>query len=250
MLNIKLTLSYIGENYSGFQYQTNANTIQGELEKTAKKIFKEKITIIGASRTDAGVNALEQVVNFKIKNLPATITLNKLPFIFNSFLPKDIVVNSAEKVDLNFHSRFSAKEKLYAYFLYYSKIDNPFWERFYYRLYYKNLNIALMQKIADKYFKGEKDFSSFGNYHSSQIFTICNLKKILILKKNNFIIFSFLGNRFLYKMVRNLVGCLIDIGRGSLNEKKLSQIIAAKDRTKNKIQTAPAKGLFLVKIYY
>lgn len=249
-LNIKLTLSYIGTNFSGFQYQTNANTIQGELEKAAKRIFKKKTTVIGATRTDAGVHALEQTANFKIESMLLTMFAKNLPLIFNAFLPKDIVVNYAEEVDLNFHSRFSAKQKLYAYFLYYSRIDNPFFEKFYYRLFYENFNVDLMQKFADKYFVGERDFASFGNYRSNEISTICNLKKILIFKKNNLIVFSFLGNRFLYKMVRILVGCLIDVGRGALNEKKLKKIIADKDRTKNKIQTAPAKGLFLVKVYY
>jgi len=250
MLNIKLTLSYVGTHYSGFQYQTNAKTIQGELEKAAKKIFQQKITIIGATRTDAGVHALEQTANFKIEAIPPTMQVKKLPLIFNSFLPKDIVVNSAEKVNLNFHSRFSAKQKFYAYFLYSSKIPNPFLEPFCYRLFYENFKVDLMQKLADKYFTGEKDFAAFGNYSSKEISTNCNLKKILIFKKNNLIVFSFLGNRFLYKMVRNLVGCLIDVGRGTLSEKTLQKIIAAKDRTKNKIQTAPAKGLFLVKVYY
>lgn len=250
MLNIKITLSYNGANYKGFAYQKNANTIQGELETAAKKIFKEKIIILGASRTDAGVNALEQTANFKIKNLPSTISLAKLPFIFNAYLPENIVVSSARKVSLNFHSRFSAKKKLYIYLLFNNRLPNPFVSKFCYAYYFQNLNLEYMQKIAQKYFVGEKNFAAFGNYGSSQKSTICNLEKILIFKNGNLIIFSFLGNRFLYKMIRNLVGVLIDIGRGKLTEIQLKKIIKEKDRKKNKIQVVTSKGLFLVKVYY
>ncbi|MBL7155917.1 MAG: tRNA pseudouridine(38-40) synthase TruA [Candidatus Omnitrophica bacterium] len=246
MPNICVTIAYDGTRYAGWQIQKNAKTIQGEIEKALRKILGEKCHLIGAGRTDSGVHARAQVANFKTnKKIPTA----KLQTALNVHLPKDTRIVSIKKVPLKFHAQFNAKSKLYRYTILNSRIDDPFTERFYFKVPYK-LDLALMKKEA-KTLLGKHDFKSFQakSDRSPIKSTVRTIKRLSIKKTGDFIHIDIEGNGFLHNMVRNIVGTLIEIGRGYLAESNMKKIIALKDRRKAG-PTAPAKGLALEKIIY
>ncbi|MBL7157784.1 MAG: DUF2344 domain-containing protein, partial [Candidatus Omnitrophica bacterium] len=142
--NIRLTIAYDGTRYGGWQIQKNAKTIQGEIEKSLKKILKEKIKLTGAGRTDSGVHARAQVANFETKK---TFPPEKLSAALNANLPKDISIIKIEKVPPEFHSRFDAKSKIYQYTILNTYTDDPFLILYYFKIPRK-LDIALMKKEA------------------------------------------------------------------------------------------------------
>lgn len=243
MRNLKITIQYNGKNYCGWQRQTDSLGIQGNIENAIYEITKEKVKLIGSGRTDAGVHAFGQVANFLIKsNIPAS----KLPLAINSKLPKDISIIDCVEVDDDFHSRYSAKGKTYRYLIYNSQYRSPIYKDISYQVKY-DLNIERMKKEA-KFLLGEHDFCGFMSSGSSVLDTVRNISDINIKTEEDLIIIEITGNGFLYNMVRIIVGTLVDIGRGKIDE-SLEDIIDSKDR-KRAGHTAPAHGLFLKKVYY
>jgi len=266
MRNIKLTIEYDGTNYAGWQRQNNPQstihnpqlkTIQGTIEKTLQKILQEKIRLIGSGRTDAGVHAQAQVANFKTNS---SITMEKLQKSLNAVLPEGIVINKIEKVGPDFHSRFSAKSKLYRY-----TILNRFYPSALLRntvyFYPYNLNVQLM-RLEARCLLGKHDFKSFCASGSSAKDTARTIKNISIKKlpycllPNTYyprqlplIIINIESDGFLYNMARNIVGTLIEIGRGRFKKGDVKKILLAKDR-RLAGSTAPARGLCLVKVNY
>lgn len=246
MRNIRITAAYDGTRYAGWQIQKNAGTVQEEIEKTLKKILKEKIKIIAAGRTDSGVHAKAQVANFKTKkNLP----LQKLKAALNTNLPKDISITKIKNVPLKTHSRFDAKSKIYRYTILESRTKNPFLYPYYYRVRYK-LDIPLMKKEA-KVLLGKHDFKSFQakSAFSNIKSTARTVKKISVKKEKQFIYIDIEADGFLHNMVRNIVGTLIEIGRGYLPAGSMKKILDSRDRRKAG-PTAPAEGLTLIKVKY
>lgn len=242
--NIKITVSYNGEKYSGWQKQPNSPGIEGEIEFACKKIFNLKeIKVIGSGRTDAGVHAIEQVANFKVDT---TIPVDKIAEILNNNLPKDISVTSSVEVDESFHSRHGAKRKIYRYQIYNSKVRNPFLRNISYQVKY-DLDIEKMKKEVN-YLIGKHDFAGFMSSGSSVKDTIRTIYDVDIHVEGDLIIFEIEGNGFLYNMVRIIAGTMVDIGRGKIND-SLKNIIASRDRSKAG-HTAPPQGLFLKKVYY
>ncbi len=247
MPNICLTIQYNGASFNGWQKQINTrNTIQEVLEKSLKKIFNKKIDLIGASRTDAGVHAKQQVANFFTeKNIP----LNKLQLAINSNLPKSVKVVKIKKVPKEFHSRFDAKEKWYRYTILNSHYPDIFNQGFFYLLNWAQLDISLMKKAA-KYLEGKHDFTSFCILdETKQISTLREIKAIRITKKNNYVFIDVYGAGFLHKMVRSFAGTLIDVGRGKISPESIKKILQQKNR-KFAGPTAAACGLCLMKIKY
>lgn len=244
MKNIKLTIAYDGTNYSGWQRQNNASTIQEEIEKALKKILKKDITIHGSGRTDARVHALGQVASFTEDfDLP----INKIPFVVNNVLPNDIVIINAEEMNMDFHARYCAKGKKYIYKIYNDSIRNPLYRNY---SYFINGDIDLEKLIkASKYFIGEHDFRTFMASGSSIKNTVRTIYNINIYKKDKFIILEYDGNGFLYKMVRIITATLLDINFNRISLKDIESIIKSKDRSKAR-HTAPAQGLYLAKVYY
>lgn len=244
MHNTRLTIAYDGTSYGGWQIQKNSNTIQEEIEKALKKILKEKIRVIAAGRTDAGVHAKAQTVNFKSKRI---LKNNNMFNALNANLPKDIAILKVKNAHFDFHSRFDAKSKIYRYTIYTGDIDDPFTIRYYYRALHE-LNISLMRNEA-KALLGKHDFKSFQR-RSELKNTVRRIKKINIQRKaNNFIYIDIEADGFLYNMVRNIVGTLIDIGRGYFPKGSMRKILSSRDRKKAG-PTAPAKGLVLLKVLY
>ena len=246
MRNIKLTISYDGTRYAGWQIQKNAKTIQEEIEKALRKILKEKVRLIGAGRTDSGVHAKAQVANFKTeKNFP----VKKLLSALNANLPRDISAISAKKVPAKFHSQYNAKSKRYRYTILNSEIDDPFLKPYYCKVQHK-LDITLMKKEA-KILLGAHDFKSFqAKSNLSRIKDTRRLiKKISIKRHRQYMYMDIEANGFLHNMVRNIAGTLIEIGRGYLKQGSMEKILESCNR-QNAGPTAPAKGLALVKVNY
>lgn len=242
MRNIKLTISYDGSFFFGFQVQPNVPTIQGTLETALAEITKENIEVIGAGRTDAGVHAINQVVNFKTNS---KIPLEKIPIALNSLLPDSIVVKSAEEVSFDFHARFSAKSRSYLYLAYNTPFPSPFLRNYAWHLREK----PNIEKILDiiGIFKGKKDFISFSKSDGEG--TIREIYDISIFERCPFIVFYIRANGFLRGMVRLIVKVLIDVGYGILDKEEVEFILNAKKRGLIK-GIAPPYGLYLYNIEY
>jgi len=248
MINIKLTIEYEGTKYYGWQRQKGLLSIQGILEEKISRITQEKITLNGSGRTDAGVHALGQVANFKTNS---SIPLSELPFILNRMLPLDIRIKKAEKVDNNFHARYSAVSKIYHYYVLNSNQNNnylPIFLRNYVYCVYKNLNLEEMKK-AGKFLEGEHDFTSFACSGSRISKWERTIKDINITRKGDIFCFHLEADAFLYKMVRTIVGTLLEVGKGNISYLEIKKILEAKNR-KIAGKTVPAKGLFLMKVKY
>ncbi len=245
MRNLKITIQYNGSNYCGWQKQPDSLGIQGTIERAIYEITKEDVKITGSGRTDAGVHALGQVANFKIKS---NIPTNRIPNALNAKLPKDIVIVDCEEVSEEFHSRYSSNSKTYRYMIYNNQYRSPIYKDISYQVKY-DIDLEKIKREAN-YLIGEHDFKGFMSSGSSVTDTIRTIYKIDIKeeKEEGLIILEITGNGFLYNMVRIIVGTLVDIGRGRL-DKSLKEIIKSKDRGECG-HTAPAHGLFLKKVYY
>ena len=243
MRNIKIVTQYNGQNYCGWQKQPNSLGIQGTIEKAIYEITKENVKITGSGRTDAGVHALGQVANFKIES---SIPADRIPSALNAKLPKDISIIDCVEVDDEFHARYSAKGKTYRYLIHNSDYRSPIYKDISYHVKYE-LDFERMIKEA-KHLIGEHDFKGFMSSGSSVVDTVRTIYDVRLEKNENLIVFEVEGNGFLYNMVRIIVGTLVDIGRGRIDE-SLEDIIASKDRGRCG-HTAPAHGLFLKKVDY
>lgn len=259
MRNIKLTIEYDGTNYCGWQVQNSCHkkAIQEVVEVTLQKILQEKIRLIASGRTDAGVHALAQVANFKTNS---RIAPEKLQLALNGLLPEDIAIAKIEEVGQDFHSRFCAKSKIYRYTILNRAYPSVFLRnRAYYCTY--SLAIKLMQQEA-KVMLGRHDFKSFCASGSSAKDTVRTIKRISIKritsslqllalssKEASLMTIEIEADGFLYNMVRNIVGTLIEIGRGKFPKGSLRKILLAKDRS-HAGPTASACGLCLVAVKY
>ncbi|MBU1147453.1 MAG: tRNA pseudouridine(38-40) synthase TruA, partial [Candidatus Omnitrophica bacterium] len=219
-------------------------TIQEEIEIAAKKLFGENITLIGAGRTDSGVHAQAQTANFRTdSNLP----LRNIKKGLNRYLPKDIAILSVDDVKISFHSRFDAKEKLYKYTIINRKVRSPLINRHAALVSY-DLDLKAMRRGAS-YLIGKKDFKSFQASDKKEKDSVRKITRLNITAKSPLIEIYIQANGFLYNMVRNIVGTLIDVGRGKTRPEAVKEILKKRHRA-SAGQTAPAKGLCLVKVIY
>lgn len=242
--NYKITVQYDGTNYSGWQYQTpEVKTIQSELFRALRIIGKKKVVVTGSSRTDAGVHSQGLTANF---HLNVRIEPQSLQKALNSLLPEDIRILECTLADKSFNARYQARKKIYSYHIFRKQILPAFKHRFVTHIPYP-LNIKAMKK-AIKHFYGEKDFSSFTSDEpkKKRVRTISKFK-MKVTKEE--IIFTVSGKSFLRYMVRNIIGTLIDVGRGKIAPEDIPAIFLAKDR-RQAGQTAPARGLFLEEVEY
>ena len=245
MRNIKLTIEYDGKNYAGWQVQHKKyRTLQQTLEKALKRILRKEIKIAGSGRTDSGVHAQAQVANFKTDS---GIAIEKLRKALNAVLPDDISVIKTEEVGLDFHSRFSAKSKVYRYTIL-NRASRPAILRDTVYFFSYPLNLSLIQEEA-KALLGRHNFRSFQAADKKERDATRIIKNIKITRDKDFIYIDMEADGFLYNMVRNIVGTLIEIGRGKLLEGSLKKILLARNR-KLAGPTVPAKGLCLLEIKY
>lgn len=245
MRNIKLTIEYDGRRYAGWQVQgKGAKTIQGALEKALYEILHKKLNVIGSGRTDAGVHAKGQVANFKTDSL---IAPDRLRMALNAVLPADISILRAEEVSPDFHSRFSAKSKVYRYTIL-NRPSRPAILRGMVYFYPYSLDLALMRREA-RCLLGRHDFRSFQATDKKERGSVRKVKKVAILRDKELIHIGIEANGFLYNMIRNIAGTLIEIGRGKFPEGSIKRILGLKNR-RFAGPNLPAKGLCLLKVNY
>ncbi len=240
---VKLTISYDGTHYHGFQFQNNAVTVQGEFENSLKKLFGKEIKITGCSRTDAGVHAEKFVLH---ADIPAFFPANKIHLALNTFLPEDISVLHGEDTDEAFHARYSCTEKTYKYMIVNRAVRDPFYRTKAWHFPY-HLDVDAMNKAALDII-GEQDFSSFMAQGSPVSSTVRNVKSCFVEKSGDLVCLYITANGFLYNMVRIVTGTLTAAGTGKLSE-SVKDIIASHDRTRAGI-TAPPQGLYLYEVKY
>lgn len=250
MRKIKLTIQYDGSAFSGFQIQPEAKTVQQEVENVLGKVLKEKIKLQASGRTDAGVHAIAQVVDFETKN--EKMTPVQILKAANVDLPKAVKILDAKIVDSSFESRFSAKKKTYAYRFYLSEVELPLLANQSLQLK-KCLNVSKMKKAA-RFFVGKHDFSAFCASKSGRtdfVRTVfwTKISKLSSFVETNEFVFEICANGFLYNMVRIIFGTLIDVGLGKIESKQIQSIIASKNRQRAG-KTAPSFPLFLKKVDY
>jgi len=242
--NYKIIVQFDGTNYKGWQYQSpEIKTIQGEIVKAVTIISKKKTTVYGSSRTDSGVHSTGLTANFYLN---IKIEPNSLLKALNSLLPQDIRIIECELKDKSFNSRSFAKSKTYIYKIFLGQVMSPFKSRYTHHVPYP-LNLDNMRK-AVKYFIGEHDFSSFTSDEPNKRRTR-EITEFKMKRKKQEITFTIKGKSFLRYMVRNIIGTIIDVGRGKFSPEYISTIFEAKDRRKTG-QAAPAKGLTLYKVEY
>jgi len=248
MKRIRLLIEYNGTDYVGWQRQKNGRSIQQEIENCLEKIFKKKIILYVAGRTDSGVHALGQVAHFDV--LDEKIQINKLHFAINDILKKEnntITILESKIEDKLFHSRFSAKKKTYLYRILNRKTRSHLLKN---RVWFLPANLDLKKmKESSELLVGKHNFNAFRSVHCQAETSIRSIKKITMKKKENIIDIRVSGKSFLHNQVRIIVGTLINVGKGKWDEKKICEILKSKDR-KEAGETAPSCGLYLEKIFY
>ncbi len=247
MDNLKLTVAYDGTDYFGFQEQrgTGKPTIQETLEQAISQLAKEKVAVIGSGRTDSGVHAWGQVVNFRLERWP--VPLEKTPIALNALLPPDIVVREAQKMPEDFHARFSAHRKTYRYRIYNARIPHPFWRRYSYFVPQKLVEQE-MQRAAD-FLLGEHDFAAFRSVGTPVKSTVRRLDRLQVSRQEALLDLEVCGNGFLYNMVRIIAGTLLNVGLGRLSAAALPEILNQKQRSLAGM-TLPPQGLCLLSVEY
>ncbi len=255
MRQVKLILQYDGTGYSGWQVQKNDDTVQALLEDAVFAVTGEELRVTGASRTDAGVHAFEQVASFKTNT---DLDPRIFPRALNAHLSKDIRVLHAEECPASFHPRYSAQNKTYSYLISRYGIGSVFLRRYSWQMPYQ-LNCDAMRAAAN-YLIGKHDFSSFRASGCSAKNPVREIIKIELSERDSFDFISFTvnapvikisiqANAFLRHMARNIVGTLVETGRGRTAPDRVRGILNARDRRRAGM-TAPACGLFLEKIQY
>ena len=245
MIRYKCIISYDGSGFSGYQVQPKKRTVQSVIEAVLTKMHKGSSVKISASgRTDAGVHAKGQVIHF---DSPLSLPVEKWELALNSMLPEDISVLSVKEADPAFHARFDANGKEYRYYLNQSPKRDPFQRNYAFHYPYP-LNLEAMRE-ASAYLLGTHDFSSFCSARTEVEDKVRTIKTIEILQDEEKVSFHFIGNGFLYNMVRILVGTLIEVGSGKRKSEEIMEILEKRDR-RYAGKTAPGQGLYLWQVFY
>lgn len=243
--NIRLTVAYDGTNYHGFQRQRSpVVAVQNVLEKGLEKVFGDSIELAASGRTDAGVHAYGQVVNFFTDG---RIPVERIPAAVNSLLPDDIVVLAAEEANLDFSARHSAKSKRYLYRIQRGCLPDPFMRNYAWHVPYP-LDPGAMDE-ALSFLLGTHDFTSFRASGGAPMSPVRTMYRAEIQEQGKLLEVLLHGNGFLYHMVRNIIGTLVNVGQGRISPGGFRDILEAKDRAKAS-PTAPAQGLYLHSVEY
>lgn len=245
MKNYKVILQYEGTRYQGWQRQESTeNTLQGRLEALLSRMAGTEVPVQGSGRTDAGVHAYGQVINF---HMDTKMTCEEICAYMNRYLPEDVAVIQIEEVSERFHSRLNAKGKVYRYRIWNDKIPNVFERRLLQEIPEK-LDVEAMRLAADRII-GTHDFKAFTSAKKSRKSTVRTIDKIEIVQIEKEIAVIFYGNGFLYHMVRILMGTLIEVGTNQRKPEDIDHILTSGDR-ENAGALAPAKGLALMEVIY
>ncbi len=236
-------VEYDGTAYAGFQIQKNKRTIQGEIERALAKVTQEEIRIVGAGRTDAGVHARGQVIAFRTA---WRRSLEELQRALNAVLPRDIAVRELAPAAEDFHPRFSAVSREYRYTIWNAPVRSPLVARFAYHFPWP-LDVAAMNEAASA-LVGTHDFASFGRPPKGEN-TVRTVYRAQCTREGSFVYFDIVANAFLQRMVRSIVGTLLEVGTGKLSSSDFREILEAADR-RRAAPPAPAHGLCLMKVNY
>lgn len=244
MKKYKLVLQYVGTRYAGWQIQKNQNTIQGKLKSALNKLTGETVSVVGAGRTDSGVHAMEQVAHFRLSEEMAT---EKLFRGLNGILPWDIRVMSIEPAPQDFHAQKNALKKRYEYRLYTGPVLPPFLHG---RVHHmtRPLNVSQMQKAAALLCRSH-DFRGFAAASTRVKSTVRTVSLSQLQEQGCHLTYQIEGNGFLYHMVRNIMGTLLEIGVGKRDPDDIRRILDSRDR-RLAGPTAPARGLYLMHVSY
>lgn len=243
MQRVLIGITYNGSQFYGWQKQKEARSVQGEIEKALAALLGEEISIVGSSRTDAGVHAFGQFAHFDCRE---DFPVDKFPRALNSLLPNDVRVLSAKRVKENFSARFNVCKKTYVYALGRGEI-NPMFEKL---CAFSNYELDL-EKVRQclELLKGSHNFKGFCSAGAQ----VKNFERELIeaklTKKGSTLLFTFTGNGFMQHMVRILVGTAVDVGRGALSLEDVKEALQKGERSKAG-KTMPPEGLYLKKIYF
>lgn len=243
-MRIKLTVSYDGTDFSGWQRQTDKTTVQQTIEDAIFSLTGEKVKVVGSGRTDAGVHALGQVAHFDTKS---TIPPSNFAKALNTILPLSVKVLKSEEVAKIFDASRTAKRKTYCYSLYKSDVILPLKER-YSVMIRKDTDIKVMKNVA-KLFVGEHDFKSFCASGSSVKTTVRTIYSVDIVEDGDDVKVYITGNGFLYNMVRIIVGTLVECGQKRLDESVVNKMLTENKRNIGGRTLAP-KGLTLIGVEY
>lgn len=241
---VRLFVAYDGSNYCGWQVQPNGNTIEAELNKALSDLLGEEITVIGASRTDAGVHSLGNVAIF---TTTARMPAEKFSYALNQRLPEDIVVQKSDEVPLDWHPRYVESKKTYQYKILNREFPLPL-ERKNSYFYYRSLDVERMQQAAS-YLVGEHDFKSFCAANAQVETTVREIYSCDVAREGELITITVTGSGFLYNMVRIIAGTLIEVGNGAMEPSAIPAILATTDRSAAG-PTAPACGLTMLGVEY
>ena len=242
--NLLLTLRFDGTAYHGWQWQSNAISVQQRITEAAQSVFCEPIKIHGCSRTDAGVHARMFCCNF---HADKEIPVDKIPAALNAYLPRDISVYQAEERAQDFHARYSCIKKEYVYCICNTKYRDPFLEN---RAHFYRYPLAVHDlHDAAQAFVGTHDFSSFCSSGSSVEQKIRTISEFSVTRNGELVLFRVSADGFLYNMVRIMVGTLLDVAEKKFFARDIPNIITAKNREAAGI-TAPPQGLYLNKVFY
>jgi tRNA pseudouridine38-40 synthase len=243
MARFKLLIEYAGTRYSGWQIQKNARTVQGEIDRVVGQVTGQtQFEIYGSGRTDAGVHALAQVAHLDvITGLPARTLLQRI----NDGLPSDINILSIELTQRRFHARHDAVARSYLYQI--SRRRTAFAKNFVWWVR-DDLDLSRMRATAER-FAGMKDFRSFTDDSADEKSTLVAIERIEIVEDGDLVLIRVEGSHFLWKMVRRMVGVMVDVGRGSTSLDQADDFLQTDSDIPAKL-TAPASGLFLERVYY
>ncbi len=242
MRRVKLTVAYDGTDYCGWQIQNNGPTVEGELNRALSELTGERIVVIGASRTDAGVHGRGNVAVF---DTDSPIPPDRIAYALNGKLPEDVVVVKSEEVRPDWHPRRCDSVKTYEYRILNQEMPDPVRRRDTWHVSFP-LDVDRMREAAE-YLKGEHDFKSFCSAQSEVENTVRTIYELTIEREENLITITVRGNGFLYNMVRIIAGTLMGAGRGAYPPERVKEMLEAKEREKAGM-TAPPQGLTLVGI--
>jgi tRNA pseudouridine38-40 synthase len=245
---LKLTISYDGSNYAGWQWQPDQPTVQGAVEAAWRQITQEDVRITAAGRTDAGVHALGQVAGVSTES---RLSNDDLLRALNAVLPNDVAVLAIEPAPEGFHATRDAVGKTYRYQIHNGRVPSVFDRQFAWH-YPQPLDAASMH-VAGQALVGRHDFSSFETAGSERPDSIRTIHELTVRRgtdeHSDKITLEVSGDGFLYNMVRTIVGTLVEVGKGAQTVNWPTQVLAARDR-RQAGQTAPPEGLFLVRVHY
>ncbi|MEL1134941.1 tRNA pseudouridine(38-40) synthase TruA [Desulfitobacterium sp. THU1] len=245
MRNFKMTISYDGSRYKGWQKQKDTDlTVQGKLEAVLSKMSGEDVLVVGCDRMDPGVHAENYIANFHTKS---SFNNDAILYYLYEFLPEDIVVKSIELVDDRFHARYNVKSETYVYRINTGKYRNVFERKYSYHIT-EPLDLVEMRNASQSLI-GTHDFLSFTNMRSGNKSTVRTIHSVNIFENTNYLEIEVIGDGFLWNMARIIVGTLLEIGRGKLDSTEVEKMLQEKKRWEAG-PIAQAKGLFLREVQY